>query len=129
MHVDGIFGIPAISDSSCRHPLWVIFQANFSDTNDHDIECFELSNNHFSRVFSLESIGDSSLMGTMSQYSSSTALWCHVHGSALNTTSVAYTGSGISSAWTKFFGSGPTYWSVYNYTVSFPKIDIGKSHR
>jgi hypothetical protein len=66
-------------------------------------------------------IGDANLTATMSQYSSSASLWWYVHGSALNTTTVAYTGSSISSTWTKFFSAaGPTYWTVYNYKVSFP---------
>lgn len=64
-------------------------------------------------------IGDANLSGTMSQYSSNAALWWYVHGSALNTTSGPYTGSAISSTWTKFFAAGPTYWTVYNYSLSF----------
>ncbi len=66
-------------------------------------------------------IGDANLTATMSQYSSSASLWWYVHGSALNTTTVAYTGSSISTTWSKFFAAaGPTYWTVYNYKVSFP---------
>ncbi len=66
-------------------------------------------------------IGDANLTATMSQYSSSASLWWYVHGSALNTTTVAYTGSSISTTWGKFFAAaGPTYWTVYNYKVSFP---------
>ena len=66
-------------------------------------------------------IGDANLTATMSQYSSSASLWWYVHGRPLNTTTVAYTGSSISQTWSKFFNAaGPTYWTVYNYKVSFP---------
>lgn len=64
-------------------------------------------------------IGDTNLTGTTSQYSSSASLWWYVHDSALNTTAGPYTGSAISATWSKFFNSGPTYWTVYNYSLSF----------
>lgn len=64
-------------------------------------------------------IGDANLTATISQYSPSASLWWYVHDSALNTTTVAYTGSSISATWTKFFKAGPTYWTVYNFSVSF----------
>ncbi len=72
------------------------------------------------------SIGDANLTGTMSQYSSSASLWWYVHDSPLNTTSGPYTGSSISTTWTKFFGNGPTYWTVYNYTLTFPTSTSAK---
>lgn len=65
------------------------------------------------------SIGDANLSGTTSQYTSSAALWWYVQNSPLNTTSGPYTGSAISATWTKFFSNGPTYWTVYNYTLVF----------
>ena len=71
-------------------------------------------------------IGIANLTGTMSQYSSNAALWWYVHGSALNTTSGPYTGSQISDTWTAFFKAGPTYWTVYNYTLSFPNSNSAK---
>lgn len=64
-------------------------------------------------------IGDANLTATISQYSSSASLWWYVHDSALNTTTAAYTGSNIAATWTKFFKVGPTYWTVYNFSVSF----------
>lgn len=66
------------------------------------------------------SIGDANLSGTTSQYTSSAALWWYVQNSPLNTTNGPYTGSAISATWTKFFKNGPTYWTVYNYTLVFP---------
>jgi hypothetical protein len=71
-------------------------------------------------------IGDANLSATMSQYSSSAALWWYVHDSPLNTTSGPYTGSAISTTWSKFFSSGPTYWTVYNYTLTFPSSTSAK---
>jgi Tfp pilus assembly protein FimT len=71
-------------------------------------------------------IGDANLTGTMSQYSSSAALWWYVHDSPLNTTSGPYTGSNISATWSKFFNSGPTYWTVYNYSLTFPSSTSAK---
>lgn len=71
-------------------------------------------------------IGNANLTGTMSQYGSSAALWWYVHGSALNTTAGPYTGSAISSTWTKFFGNGPTYWTVYNYSLAFSSSTSAK---
>ncbi|MDH2899966.1 MAG: hypothetical protein PXY39_03250 [archaeon] len=71
-------------------------------------------------------IGDANLTGTMSQYSSSAALWWYVQNSPLNTTSGPYTGSAISATWSKFFNSGPTYWTVYNYTLTFPSSTSAK---
>ena len=73
-----------------------------------------------------EAIGDANLAGTVSQYSSSAALWWYVKGSALNTTSGAYTGTAISSTWQKFFKSGPTYWTVYNYSLTFSSSTAAK---
>ncbi len=70
-------------------------------------------------------IGDANLTATMSQYSSSAVLWWYVHDSALNTTT-GYTGNAISTTWTKFFSNGPTYWSAYNYSVSFPSSTSSK---
>ncbi|MHB1907874.1 MAG: hypothetical protein ACYCQJ_03255 [Nitrososphaerales archaeon] len=72
------------------------------------------------------SIGDANLSGTMSQYTSSAALWWYVHNSPLNTTSGPYTGSAISATWTKFFNNGPTYWTVYNYTLVFTSSTTAK---
>lgn len=71
-------------------------------------------------------IGNANLSGTMSQYSSSAALWWYVHDSALNTTGTPYTGSQISDTWTKFFGVGPTYWTVFNYSLIFPSSTSAK---
>ncbi|MCL5068347.1 MAG: hypothetical protein M1368_08360 [Thaumarchaeota archaeon] len=71
-------------------------------------------------------IGIANLSGTISQYSSNAALWWYVHDSALNTTSGPYTGSQISSTWTKFFAAGPTYWTVYNYSLTFPSSTSAK---
>jgi hypothetical protein len=73
-------------------------------------------------------IGDGNLTATLSQYSSSADLWWYVQGSSLNTTSGAYTGSGISSTWSKFFSNvgGHTYWTVYNYTVDFTSSTAAK---
>ena len=66
-------------------------------------------------------IGNGNLSATTSQYSSSADLWWYVKGSALNTTSGPYTGNAISTTWQKFFNNvgGHTYWTVYNYSLSF----------
>jgi hypothetical protein len=71
-------------------------------------------------------IGDANLSATMSQYSSTASLWWYVHNSPLNTTSGPYTGSAISSTWTKFFSNGPSYWTVYNYSVVFLSASSAK---
>lgn len=73
-------------------------------------------------------IGNGNLSATLSQYSSSADLWWYVKGSALNTTSGAYTGSAISTTWQKFFSNvgGHTYWTVYNYALSFSSSTAAK---
>ncbi len=71
-------------------------------------------------------IGDANLTAALSQYSSAADLWWYVHGSALNTTSGPYTGSNISSTWNKFFSNGPTYWTAYNYSITFPSSTSAK---
>ena len=71
-------------------------------------------------------IGNANLTGTITQYGSSAALWWYVHGSTLNTTAGPYTGSEISSTWTKFFGNGPTYWTAYNYSLAFSSSTSAK---
>lgn len=71
-------------------------------------------------------IGDTNLSGTLSQYSSSSDLWWYVNGSPLNTTAGAYTGNAISSTWQSFFKAGPTYWTVYNYSLTFPSSTTAK---
>ena len=71
-------------------------------------------------------IGNANLTATLSQYSSSADLWWYVHGSALNTTTTAYTGSAISATWTKFFSNGPTYWTVNNFGITFPSSTSAK---
>lgn len=71
-------------------------------------------------------IGDANLSAALSQYSSAADLWWYVHGSALNTTGGPYTGSNISSTWTKFFSNGPTYWTAYNVSLTFPNSTSAK---
>ena len=71
-------------------------------------------------------IGNANLTAALSQYSSAADLWWYVHGSALNTTSGPHTGSNISSTWTKFFSNGPTYWTAYNVSMTFPNSTSAK---
>jgi hypothetical protein len=73
-------------------------------------------------------IGEGNLSATLSQYSSSAELWWYVQGSPLNTTSGPYTGSSVSSTWQKFFNNvgGPTYWTVHDFSTSFPSSGAAK---
>jgi|ADKI01.1.fsa_nt_gi hypothetical protein len=71
-------------------------------------------------------IGEANLTATMSEYSSSAQLWWYVRNSPLNTVSSAYTGSNISETWSKFFKVGPTYWAVYNFSVTIQSSTSAK---